>query len=135
MAEAKKVYRKNKKNGVTYIYLDEPYWDAEAKMGRHRMKCIGKVGPDGEDVYNEAYKASLEEDRPVMVSKTVQLGERMILDKVSSSIGLKRVLRKSFGKGDGDYILALVYFVIPLSVAGYLTYPKFTVITLLQPGF
>lgn len=112
MAEAKKVYRKNKKNGVTYIYLDEPYWDVAAKMGRHRMKCIGKVGPDGEDVYNEAYKASLEDGRPVMVSKTVQLGERMILDKVSSFTGLKRVLRKSFGKEDGDYILALAYFVI-----------------------
>ena len=35
---------KNKKNEGTYIYLDEPYWDAAAKMGRHRMKCIGKFG-------------------------------------------------------------------------------------------
>ena len=44
MAGAKKVYRKNKKNEGTYIYLDEPYWYAAAKMGRHRMKCIGKFG-------------------------------------------------------------------------------------------
>ena len=47
-----------------------------------------------------------------MISKTVQMGERMILDKVSSSIGLKRVLRKTFGKEEGDYILSLAYFVI-----------------------
>ncbi len=112
MAEAKKVYRKNKKNGVTYIYLDEPYWDAEKKMGCHKMKCIGKVGADGQDVYNEYYKASLEEDRPVMVSKTVRLGERLILDKVSSSIGLRKVLRRAFGKEMGDYILSLAYFVV-----------------------
>lgn len=46
MAEAKSVYRRNKKNEVSYIYLDEPYWNIEAKMGRHRMKCIGKVSPD-----------------------------------------------------------------------------------------
>ena len=112
MAEAKKVYRRNKKNGVTYIYLDEPYWDAEAKMGRHRMKCIGKVSPDGKDVYNESYKAGLEEELPVMISKTVQMGEMMILDKVSSSIGLKRVLRKAFGKEEGDYIFSSACFVI-----------------------
>ena len=42
MAEAKKVYRKNR-NGVTYIYLDEPYWDREKKVGSHRTKCIGKL--------------------------------------------------------------------------------------------
>ena len=34
MAEAKKVYRLNKTNGVTYIYMDTPYWDKEKKSSK-----------------------------------------------------------------------------------------------------
>lgn len=33
-----------------------------------------------------------------MISKTVQLGEKMMLDNVSPSSGLKRVLSKAFAK-------------------------------------
>ena len=53
MAEAKKVYRKNR-NGVTYIYLDEPYWDREKKVGRHRTKCIGKLDAAGNEIFNKS---------------------------------------------------------------------------------
>ena len=101
MAETKKVYRKNKKNGVTYIYLDEPYWDSEKKIGRHRMKCIGKLDACGNEVLNKSCKASLEADLPPAISRTERLGERMVLQKVSSSIGLGKVLRKAFGKEKG----------------------------------
>ena len=106
MAEAKKVYRKNR-NGVTYIYLDEPYWDREKKVGRHRTKCIGKLDAAGNEIFNETYKASLEADIPPEISRTERLGERMVLQKVSSSIGLGKVLRKVFGKEKGDALEAL----------------------------
>ena len=110
MAEAKKVYRKNKKNGVTYIYLDEPYWDSEKKIGRHRMKCIGKLDACGNEVLNKSCKTSLEADLPPAISRTERLGERMVLQKVSSSIGLGKVLRKAFGKEKGDVLEALAMF-------------------------
>ena len=109
MAEAKKVYRKNR-NGVTYIYLDEPYWDSEKKIGRHRTKCIGKLDAAGNEIFNETYKASLEADIPPVISRTERLGERMVLQKVSSSIGLGKVLRKVFGKEKGDALEALAMF-------------------------
>lgn len=112
MAEPKKVYRKNKSNGTTYIYLDQAYWDAENQTGRHKMKCIGKVGPNGEDIYNDSYKLSIEQNTPVMTSNTVLLGEKMILNKVSESIGLPKVIKKVFGKEEGEYLLALAFFVL-----------------------
>ena len=109
MAEAKKVYRKNR-NGVTYIYLDEPYWDREKKVGRHRTKCIGKLDAAGNEIFNETYKASLEADIPPVISRTERLGERMVLQKVSSSISLGKVLRKVFGKEKGNGLEALAMF-------------------------
>lgn len=111
MAKAKIVYRLNKKNGVTYIYLDEPYWDKETHVSRHRMKGIGKVGPDGKDVYNEYYKNLIKEvDEVVSISKTVRLGERSICEKATSTTGIRSVLNKVFGKEVAERLLCLAYY-------------------------
>lgn len=113
MAKAKIVYRLNKKNGITYIYLDEPYWDKEAHVSRHRMKGIGKVGPDGKDIYNEYYKSVINEVKEVVsISKTVRLGERNICEKATVKTGVKEVLTKVFGKETTEKLLCLAYYEI-----------------------
>jgi Transposase len=113
MAEPKKVYRLNKKNGITYIYLDEPYWDKETKVSRHRMKGIGKVGPDGEDVYNEYYLNLAKENREVVsISETVRLGERNVCENAAKRTGVRSVLNKVFGKEDAEKMLCLAYYEI-----------------------
>lgn len=112
MAEAKKVYRLNKKNGTTYIYLDEPYWDKEKKVSRHRMKGIGKVGPDGGDVYNEYYLNLIRETKEdvVSISKTVRLGERSVCEKAAGKTGVRSVLNKVFGREEAERMIALAYY-------------------------
>lgn len=113
MAKAKIVYRLNKKNGVTYIYLDEPYWDKEARASRHRMKGIGKVGSDGKDIYNEYYKSVVNEVKDVVsISKTVRVGERNICEKATAKTGVKTVLAKVFGKETTEKLLCLAYYEI-----------------------
>ena len=44
------------KNGAVYLYEDRPYRDKEKGYSTHDRKCIGKLGPDGEPVYNEYYR-------------------------------------------------------------------------------
>lgn len=113
MAKAKIVYRLNKKNGITYIYLDEPYWDKDAHVSRHRMKGIGKVGPDGKDIYNEYYKNILNEVKEVVsISKTIRLGERKICEKATAETGVRTVLCKTFGKDVAEKMLCLAYYEI-----------------------
>lgn len=38
------VYSKHK-NGVTYVYEFENFWDKEKKQARSKRKCIGKLDP------------------------------------------------------------------------------------------
>lgn len=40
------VHVKNKKNGTTYVYESENYWDKEKKQTRSKHKCIGKIDPE-----------------------------------------------------------------------------------------
>ena len=40
----------NKKNGVTYLYEDQAFWNSEKKRGEHKRKCIGRLGPDGNEI-------------------------------------------------------------------------------------
>lgn len=113
MAEAKKIYIRNKRNGVTYIYLDEPYWDKEKQCGRHRRKCIGKLGEDGREEYNDYYRRTQEESggkEILSVSKTVRLGERLICAKVSKEAGLSRPLVSAFGKERAGKIESLACY-------------------------
>ena len=114
MAEMTKKYRLNKSNGVTYIYLDRPYWDKDKKSPRHESKCIGKLGPDGEEIYNAYYKsmqeAEKEAEQPISVSKVERLGDRLIADKFIKETGLRKVMVKSFGKEIADKYLALATY-------------------------
>jgi hypothetical protein len=40
-----RVFVKNKRNGVTYVYESVGYWDKEKHQARNRRKCIGKLDP------------------------------------------------------------------------------------------
>jgi hypothetical protein len=113
MAEAKKVYRQNKKNGITYIYLDEPYWDKDAQASRHKMKGIGKVGPDGKDVYNGYYLNLLRETKEVVsISENTRLGERNVCENAAKKTGVGSVLAKVFGKEAAEKMLCLACYEI-----------------------
>ena len=102
----------NKKNGVTYLYEDRAYWNSEKKRGEHKRKCIGRLGPDGSEIYNEYYlarKEAVKAENP-LVSKTTLMGQNLILDKVVKDTGIKGVLKDAFGSDDADAILQLARY-------------------------
>ena len=114
MAEAKKVYIRNKGNGVTYIYLDEPYWDSDKKVGRHKRKGIGKIDENGNEVYNEYYRSLMSSaaEEPISISKSVKLGEKLICRKIAKETGLSSTLRKAFGNDQAEMIEALAGYLM-----------------------
>lgn len=119
MAETRIIYVKNK-NGTTYVCEDTAFWNKEKKMPYHKRKTIGKLGPDGEVIYNEKYNArkeievlkSKDESLSPEVTRTTLVGQRMVLDKCSSELHLPKMLKSVFGKEVSDKILALAYYII-----------------------
>ncbi len=102
----------NKKAKTTYLYEDIAYWDPELKQGRHKRKGIGKLDAKGNPVYNEYYRARMKQTHEAkkerVVSKTILLGENLILDKMISATGLEQVLTKTIGKEKADFSLQMV---------------------------
>jgi hypothetical protein len=112
-AKPKKIIRvTNKKNGVTYLYEDQAFWNSEKKRGEHKRKCIGRLGPDGSEIYNDFYLAREEAAKAEdpLVSKTTLMGQNLILDKVVKDVGIKGVLKEAFGPDDADAILQLARY-------------------------
>ena len=114
-AQQPKVVRvPNKKTGVTYLYENHPYWDKEAKQGRSRRKCIGRLDEAGNPVYNDYYlhrEASRTEGADGAIppiTRTVLIGQNLVLDKVIAELGLRGVLAKAVGAGDAELVLQLV---------------------------
>ena len=102
----------NKKNGVTYLYEDQAFWNSEKKRGEHKRKCIGRLGPDGNEIYNDFYlarKEAAKAENP-LVSKTTLMGQNLILDKVVKDVGIQPVLKEAFGADDADAILQLARY-------------------------
>ena len=120
MAEAKKVYRTNKTNGVTYIYMDTPYWDKEKKAPRHKAECIGKLADDGvTESFNKRSLEKLEEQKkdeePLLVSSTGLIGEKLIIEQAIEKTGLKENLLKVFTPEDTEKYLTLATYIYIIS--------------------
>jgi hypothetical protein len=47
----------NKKNSVNYHYEVHDYWNKKKKRGEYKHNCIGRLGSDGNAIYNEYYRA------------------------------------------------------------------------------
>ena len=131
-----------KKTGVTYIYEDYSYWDKQKGYSTHKRKSIGKIGENGEKIYNKYYleklaaikagtyvdpedvkaatisadkepqKEAVSPSETPEVSSTILTGQKMVLDKVCQEVALRSVLQKAFSKADADSILALAYYVV-----------------------
>lgn len=115
----KKIIAIQSKNGTSYLYEDKSYWNKEKGYSTHERKCIGKLTPEGDPVYNEYYQtrekineltAETEAKNPGTISSTAFVGETLVLDKVSAQTGMVDVLTESFGERDAKHIIALAYY-------------------------
>jgi len=108
---AYKTYHKNKKTGVTYVYEAVSYWDKEKKQSRNKQVCIGKLDPDtGEFIPSKRLdkkQAAVRDPKVTATSKVI--GPSLILDKITKSLGLDKILRQSF-PDIHEQILSMAYY-------------------------
>lgn len=105
----------HKKNGTTYVYRQESYWDKAKKRSATKQVCIGKLGDDGEIVYNKRFSDPAARDaleRGETLSESVVTGQSLVLDRAATVTGLDRVLRKTFAPRLFDVLMSLAYAIV-----------------------
>jgi transposase len=103
-----------KKNGTTYVYRQESYWDKAKRQPRNRQVCIGKLGEDGEVIYNRRFsdpEARRVLERGEAVAESVLIGQSLVLGVVTRATGLEKVLRRCLEPGKADALLSLAWAV------------------------
>jgi hypothetical protein len=99
-----------KPNGTTYVYRQESYWDKEKKRPAPKQVCIGKLGDDGEIIYNKRFSNPDALDalkRGETIAESVLLGQSLLFQKATDATGLERVLRRCFSVDDANVLLSL----------------------------
>ena len=109
---AYKVYHYNKKNGVTYVYEAVSTWDKEKKSPRNKQVCIGKLDKEtGEFIPSKRLNPEQAAVRdPNVTATALAVGPSMILDKITTELGLELILKKAFPKTYKE-LLTLAYFI------------------------
>lgn len=94
------------KNGITYVYENESYWDKVKKQPRSKRKLIGHIDPKtGEVVPNRKYE-------PVNnTARTFVMGPSILFDRIADNIGLKDTLMKTLPK-QANAILTCAYYML-----------------------
>jgi len=104
-----------------YVYIDQPYWNAEKRQAAHKRKYIGKY--DGETftpnktyyALEAEYQRQLEPAKrgpvPTADCKRLFYGATYLLDRIAEKTGITADLEHSFGQ-DSKMILSLAYFLV-----------------------
>ncbi|MDR1183285.1 MAG: IS1634 family transposase [Coriobacteriales bacterium] len=106
-----------KPNGTTYVYRQESYWDKDKKRSGTHQVCIGKLGTDGEIIYNKRFSnpAALEAlEKGETISESLITGQSLVLVKAARSSGLLGVLTNTLGQDMADRLISLAYSVVAL---------------------
>lgn len=110
---------KNNKNGITYVYESEGYWDKEKQQARNKRKCIGKLDPEtGEIIYNQRYleeqeRAAEKKRGPKPSTRYTRLfcGATALFDQVVRQLGMDVHLKRCFPE-TYEQILSIAYYLI-----------------------
>ena len=112
------VYNKSA-NGTTYVYLNESFWDRDARKTRHKRKCVGKLDPATLEIVptSRARAGSQDLGPEALPAAYAQascrariLGPSLLLDKAARETGLLEDLKEVFRAGDALKILSCAYF-------------------------
>lgn len=103
-------YRKQK-NGSTYVYEVESYWDKDDKKPKNRQQYLGRLDDKtGEIIPSKRLEPSrVVVSNPAVTASTIVIGPSFILDKITEDIGLKRILKKCFSN-EWEQLLSLTYY-------------------------
>jgi len=104
-----------------YVYIDQPYWNAEKQQAGHKRKYIGKY--DGkiftpnrtyyelETEYQRKSEPAKRGPVPATDCKRLFYGATYLLDRIAEKTGITDDLEHSFGQ-DSKMILSLAYFLV-----------------------
>ncbi len=106
-----RVNQVNKKTGVTYVYEVTSAWDKEKKQPRNKQVCIGKIDPQtGEFIPSKRLNPDQAVARdPAVTATTKIVGPTMLLDSITSELGLDKILKACFPKAY-QQILCMAYY-------------------------
>jgi len=110
---AYKVYQHNKKNGTTYVYEAESYWDKDKKQSVNKQVCIGKLDKvTGEFIPSKRLDKKQAAARDPAVTADVKImGPSLILDKITKELGIDIILRK-ITPDTYSQLLTMAYFLV-----------------------
>lgn len=103
----------NKKTGITYIYESESYWDKEKKQPRNKKVCIGKLDPESGEFIPSKRLASEKSTtiNPAITASAEIVGPSMVLDTITESLGLKKLLKSCFPQWY-QQIITMAYYLV-----------------------
>lgn len=107
-------HHRNKKTGAVYVYSVESYWDKEKKAPRNRQTCLGRLDPETGEIIPSKRKRKVVERATAAPGVTVSsrvAGPSLILDSLTQSCGIGKLLRRCFPE-DSGLILSLVYYIV-----------------------
>ena len=113
----------NKKNGVTYVYESESYWDKKKKQPRNKKTCVGKLDPTTQTfIPSRRLVPEQAAVRDPAVTATAEIvGVSIVLDAITDRLGLGNLLKSSF-PNEHRQIQAMSYYLAsqrgPLSYCG-----------------
>ena len=110
------VHVKNKRNGVTYVYESEGYWDKEKQQSRSCRTCIGKLDPCTSELISSkrlTFAPVVAKTGPVPVaeSKRLYYGATYLFDAIGEKLGITDDLKKCF-PDSYQKILSVAYYLI-----------------------
>lgn len=111
------VYAKNKRNGITYVYESEGYWDKEKQQSRNHRICIGKLDPNTSELIPskrlnvESVNALKPGPVAVTESKRLFYGATYLFDAIGEKLGITDDLKKCF-PDSYKKILSIAYYLI-----------------------
>jgi transposase len=110
------VYLKNKKNGTTYVYESENYWDKGKKQSRSNRICIGKLDENGELIPSKRLKKQPQvsvKRGPVPFENVKHrfYGATYLFDAIGDKLNITSDLKACF-PDSYQQILSMAYFLI-----------------------
>ena len=108
-----------KKNGATYAYSVESYWDKEKKAPRNKQLCLGRIDEKTGEIIPS--KRRHQKDSPIVPGAEVAAsakvyGPYILLMKLAKDIGLAKMLMKCLPEIHEE-ILSLVFFIVQKGLA------------------
>ena len=114
MMNAEYKYVWESRRGIYRVVIDTPVYSKETKRTTHHYETVGKAKEKGGPIdFGHMYKAVKKAQGETVPAKSVTLvGEKLVLDRMSSTSGLRRTLVKSFGKDRAETIFNLACYLI-----------------------